>query len=353
MKKSEQKKIALFLIIVVVSGLTTYYGVTSYLKSRTQGGGETGGGTIPVFGNPPDIDVTISVSDAYLGDYPRAIFTVTNSGDSCTVNYTIFETAPQTGSFSLGEGESKTMNVTGPQARDIGVYSTSVQVTATNSYGSDSDQANTNFQVDLQPFDSQPYIDQIELGLAETNLYQIVGQLLRGFSTLGQLLGLNTLADGYLPLTVRTSSINAIAQVLKDRHPNDRELQAKEIYYWVADWIEYDTSIYTSNLEGMAYQAKFPIQTINSRKGICINYALTLATLYEAAGFNSELLVVWNASTPSSHALVLLHYPNLSYGYYPLNDDRMVLDPTAGSTAGWKFGEYQPQGWEYYDTADV
>jgi hypothetical protein len=306
-----------------------------------------------IHGKPPDVSVSLSASDAYLGDYPRFTFTVTNNGGSCVVNYTIFETQPQTGTFNLNEGEVRTVTVTGPQVRDVGAYSTSIRITATNSFGSDFDQATTSFDVFVKPFDPRPYIDQNELRLAETNLYQIIGQLLNVVSAMGSAAGLNIMADSYLPLTYRTSSITAIAQALKNRHPNDLELQAKEIYYWVANWITYDKTPGPLNLDYIANQAKFPIQTINSRSGICINYALTLATLYEAAGFNSELLLVWNSLSSPGHALVLLHYPNLSYGYYPFGDDRMILDPTLGSTAGWKFGEYHTQGWKNYDTADV
>jgi hypothetical protein len=306
-----------------------------------------------IHGKPPDVSVSLSASNAYLGDYPRFTFTVTNNGGPCVVDYTIFETQSQTGTFNLNEGEVRTVTVTGPQARDIGTYSASLRVTATNSFGSDFDQTASSLVVVVKPFDPRPYIDPNELRLAETNLYQIIGQLLRAVSNMVSAAGINVIADSYLPLTYRTSSITAIAQALKNRHPNDLELQAKEIYYWVVDWITYDETPGPLNLDYIANQAKFPIQTINSRSGICINYALTLATLYEAAGFNSELLVVWNSPSSPGHALVLLHYPNLSYGYYPFGDDRMILDPTLGSTAGWKFGEYYTQGWKNYDTADV
>lgn len=362
LKKSTFAVAALIPIIVVAFVLATCSIVILYFEFQTQDdngaegttpGGQDDGGIPPVFENPPEVAVTLSVPDSYLGDHPEATFTVTNTGGSCMVNYTIFEISPQTGSFSLGEDEGETITVTGPQVRDIGAWSTNVQVTATNSYGSDFAQASAGFKVNVEPFDAAPYINQNEVFLAETNLHQIGEQLIRILANIGALLGLDTLADGYLPLTAEFNTTNAIAQALAARHPNDQELQAKEIYYWVSDWISYDEDWGFLNLEGIAHQAEFPIQTISSRSGICINYALTLATLYEAVELDAELLVVWNSLFEPGHALVLLHYPNLDYGYYPLGDDRLILDPTAGSTIDWKFGEYHPQGWTNYDTADV
>ena len=354
MRKSTLAAVVCVIIAVGVLGVVMIYPQQTFYGGE-EGPSDQGGTYPPIYGRPPDVSVSFSVPDAYLGDYPEATFTVYNPGGACSISYTIFETQPQTGTFSLGEGESQTVTATGPQVRDIGSYFTSVRVTATNSYGSDSAQASTTFSVGVEPFDATLYINEYELRLASANLQQISQTLIGGFTKLLAIFGYEDLvADSFRLLAVSTNTTNAIAQALASRHPGDKELQAKEIYYWVVNWISYDERVGSGlSLEGFIHQAEFPIQTINSRNGICINYALTLATLYEAAGLDAELLLVWNEPLEPGHALVLLHYPNLDYAYYPLGDDRLVLDPTAGSTAGWHFGEYHPQGWEHYDTADV
>ncbi len=359
LKKSTFAVAALIPIIVVAFVLATCSIVILYFEFQTQDdngagegitpGGQDDGIIPPVSENPPEVAVTLSVPDSYLGDHPDATFTVTNTGGSCTVDYTIFETAPRTGSFSLGEGERETITVTGPQVRDIGAWLTSVQVTATNSYGSDFAQASSTFQVDVKSFDAMPYIDQNELSAASGLLEQISTFIDRFFS------GIGPNADGCAKLADPNSpTVRAIASNLISRHPNDGELQVKEIYYWVVDWISYDYGSLGEFLSGT--QRELPIQTIYDRTGVCLNYSIVLASLYEAAGFDARIVVVWNGDWPwewsDQHALVLLYYSGLGYAYY-FEEGWIVLDPTAGSTADWNFGEYHPRGYDHYDIADV
>ena len=356
MRKSKKSKsvnkitISILVALTVVISLAAYCIVNLFYGQNQGGGGidvEPDGETPPVFENPPEITVTLSIPDSYLGDYPEAAFTVSNTGGSCTVSYTIFETTPQTESFSLGEGESETITVTGPQVRDIGTWSTSVQVTATNSYGSDFAQASTGFQINVEPLDSTPYINKEELQLAESNLPSIISYLLRAGGIIPSLA-----ADVCLPLTwpliSPPTTMDGIAQELISRHPDDRDLQAKEIYYWVSNWIEYDYGA----AELFFNQVKFPIQTINSRRGVCVNYALTAAVLYKAANFDVKLIALWDNPLPildpRTHMAILLYLP--SYGYHePLNDGWISLDPTWGGP----FGQSSGQHWNHYDTADV
>jgi len=344
MRKSTIAAAVLIPIIAVASGLATYYGL-KYIWTQESGG--TGGGTTPeqdnggatpFFGSAPDVVVTLSVPDAYLGDYPQATFTVTNTGDSCTVSYSIFQTAPQTGSFSLGKGESKAVNVTGLQVRDIGTWSTSVQITAGNSYGSDTAQASSSFEVYVIPFDATPYIDTSELSGIILELKRNAYRVIIGFDSI-----LQAGADGVgLFVDSSSSTVRAIANQLTQRHPNDSELQAKEIYYWVCRWIDYGT-------DGRS-NFSFPAETINDRIGVCMNYAIVLASLYEASGFNAKLVVLYDGPSTRSHAINLLYFPNLAYANYPFDDEFMALDATPQTL---KFGEYHPYGYEHYDIADV
>jgi len=199
-----------------------------------------------------------------------------------------------------------------------------------------------------KPFDAMPYIDQGELSEAGDVLNQIstfIDYLSRIADKAG---GCAKLADPSSP------TVRAVANRLMASYPNNREFQAKEIYYWVSDWISYDHGAVGEFLSGT--QRELPVQTIYDRTGVCLNYSVVLASLYEAAGFDAKIVVVWNGDWPwewsNQHALVLLYYPNLDYAYY-FNDGWMVLDPTAGSTANWSFGEYHPRGYDHHDIADV
>lgn len=202
-----------------------------------------------------------------------------------------------------------------------------------------------------KPFNAMPYIDQDELSEASDILEQISTFIDRYFSSIS--IGPN--ADGCAKLVDSNSpTVRAVAYELVAFYPNNREFQAKEIYYWVSDWISYDHEAAEEFLSGT--QRELPVQTINDKTGVCVNYAVVLASLYEAAGFDAKIVVVWNGDWPwewsNQHALLLLYYPGLDYAHY-FDDGWMVLDPTAGSIANWEFGEYHPQGYDHYDIADV
>lgn len=196
-----------------------------------------------------------------------------------------------------------------------------------------------------KPFDAIPHVDQDELSEATDFLNQISTFIDRYFS------GIGPNADGCAKLVDSASpTVQAVANKLVAFYPNNREFQAKEIYYWVVNWISYDHE----SLEEFfsSTQRELPVQTIHDRTGVCVNYAVVLASLYEATGFDAKIVVVWNGDWPwewsNQHALLLLYYPNLDYAYY-FEDGWMVLDPTAG----WDFGEYHPRGYEHQDIADV
>ena len=346
-----QKGIApLIIVAIVVVAVVAGVGIYATTHGGSGEGGGTGGGTTPgqdnsgttpFFGSAPDVTVNLSVPDAYLGDYPPATFTVTNTGDPCTVSYTIFQTAPQTGSFSLGKGESKTVNVTGLQVRDIGTGSPSVQITASNSYGSDTAQASTSFNVDVKPFDATLYIDSNELSSARNGVMRALREAWRWLQSLLS----PYRADAYTQfITPDSQTIKMIANQLSSRHPYDSELRAKEIYYWLIDWVSYDYE----HMSEWYLQATYPVETIADQTGICINYSMTLASLYEAVGLDTKLVVLWGGQ-PYGHAIILLYYPNLDYAYYPFNDGWMALDPTNCSV----FGEYNPYGYTDWDTVSI
>lgn len=200
-----------------------------------------------------------------------------------------------------------------------------------------------------KPFNAIPYVDQNELSESDDVLNRISTFIDRFFS------GIGPNADGCASLADPNSpTVRAVANELIAFYPSNREFQAKEIYYWVADWISYDYGASGGFLSGT--QREIPVQTIYDRTGVCVNYAVVLASLYEAAGFEAKIVVVWNGDWfwewSDQHALVILYYPSLDYAHY-FEDGWMILDPTAGAAAGWNFGEYHPSGYEHYDIADV
>jgi len=364
MRKSTIAAAILILIIAIASGLATYYGL-KYLwtqENEGTGGGTTpgqdNGGTTPFFGSAPDVAVTLSIPDAYLGDYPQATFTVTNTGDPCTVSYTIFQTAPQTGSFSLEKGESKTVNITGPQVRDIGAWSTNVQVIASNSYGSDTAQASTSFNVDVMPFDATSYVDLNIVQQAIDEFTEIVQSLvLRLYDWVGHP------AEGYKRFFVTPDfqTIQVITTHLTSRHPGDQELQAKEIYYWVRNWISYDMDEYWT-LPGTDFkivknildgsQVELPAETLYDRGGVCINYSLVLASMYKAAGFDVRLVTLQN-DDGEGHAINMLYLPDATdVRHSPGYPGWVTLDATNNVIFGEIYEEWI-NSFQHVDIADV
>ena len=230
----------------------------------------------------------------------------------------------------------------------IAVFSSLVVYREMESYSEGSDDNDSAVGFVYKPFDATPFIDQDELSEA--------GNLLNQISTfIDQLSRILDIAGGCAKLAAPDSStIRAVANQLVAFYPHNREYQAKEIYYWVANWISYDYAATEEFLSGT--QREVPVQTIYDRTGVCLNYVVVLTSLYEAAGFDAKIVAVWNGDwfweRSDEHALVLLYYPNLDYAYY-FEDGWMVLDPTAGSTAGWDFGEYYPHGYDHHDIADV
>lgn len=307
---------------------------------------------------PPDINVSIQIEEKpYLGDHPQFEITVTNNGGACEVDYTAFETQPESGSFHLDSNDTKTVIETRRQVEEIGNWSASVNAEARNESGTDRSRDTVNFEVDVKPFNAEPYINEDELSDINSAIERLKDSAEWIWDTAtGLATGKRADAMDQF-VTSDSGTVESLANALKSRHPNDRELQAKELYYFVLNWIEYDHSVSQDPLsnplgygELINYQGTYPVETLSERKGVCINYALTLASLYEAAGFDARGVVVWGDQ--GCHSLLLLHYPNLDYAYY-YEGNWMVLDPTYADSLGWKFGEYNPQGWDHADTVDV
>jgi len=112
---------------------------------------------------------------------------------------------------------------------------------------------NQNIEFVYEPFNALPYINQNELSEANS--------LLSSISTfIDQLFSFGASACAKLA-TPNSPTVIAVANQLIAFYPNNREWQAKEIYYRVSDWISYDYAASGDFLRGT--QRELPVQTIN------------------------------------------------------------------------------------------
>jgi transglutaminase-like putative cysteine protease len=133
-----------------------------------------------------------------------------------------------------------------------------------------------------------------------------------------------------------TPSINSLAQQILRDVGDDRVDQAKEIFNFVANYLEY-------SIDG-AYE--YPITTLLEREGQCSEYATLLTSLYLASGFETYYVITKLETLDYFQmyhvwvALYLPEYPNLHPGQSiitsKLGEGWVGLDATDNRV---KFGE--------------
>lgn len=197
------------------------------------------------------------------------------------------------------------------------------------------------FLVDFHLLDGRDHVVQSEVGGFFGSLSSFVDRYLNT--------PLVHPADGIVDLVDSDSStIKSLANKFVSLNPNNQELQAKDMYYWTAWWVEYESDWST--------QWETSIETINGKDGVCINYAAVLASLYEVANLDAK--VMWGAHKgfanilpEDMHGTVLLYFPEIASNYYS-EDGWLFLDPTWCRSQDWRFGEWY-HDYEYRDIADV
>ncbi|MGC8936832.1 MAG: OmpL47-type beta-barrel domain-containing protein [Candidatus Methanomethylicaceae archaeon] len=334
--------------------------------------------------SPPSIEVVWQTDGTqYLGYSYDAIVQIRNTGGRANISAEL--SGPELVSFdgtitpssssaslsdSYGDGNYKIIKLTG-YCDDLGKIRYNLRVTASNPSGSDSKYYSLNIELKQKPI--TVLYDATEYNYVKSQPMQvaaIIGQTYLG----GFLKSDRTIySDNPLMIPYYTSvawfvqpnseSVKLMANQLFLRH-SDRTLVAKEIFYFVRDYIDYDHEKLrqgegtTINLNGRViplyslYSRKawdqFPVITLATQKGVCVDKAILLASLYEATGYDA-CIVTCGVQSPSDHAFVLLH---LSYPGSHLSlsgtikgvdwGDWLALDPTdeQASFGGRAFSSY-------------
>lgn len=301
---------------------------------------------------PPDIRVDLSLKERYyLGDRPSVNLEISNFGGPCEVEVEIRD-QEETGNFTLELNKGTTREIS-PRKEEpldsIGDWDINVGIEAQNEQGHDSVNKEETIEVTFHHLDGKKYINEEELEDSKDLSSEF-------FSFLNQKLTVIDKSKWDSLVTSESETIKNIVNEFRSLTNNNRLALAKDLYYWVSWWISYNhKSIEKGVLSPEQWEV--PVQTIHDKNGVCINYSLVLSSLYEAAGYDAELLLVYDEEKAMGHALVLLYTPNYPEFYQPprFNDSWTILDPTWASgyldtkTFGVKWGEFSDEYHEVWD----
>jgi len=355
MKNSTIAAAVLIPIIAVASGFATYYGL-KYLYTWTQErGGTNNGGTTPQpyppntpSYNSPAISVTVQPpSIMYFGyDYTFDV-TITNTGGAGYVDVTTHSTE-QHYQFYLDTGETKTLQISqcvddlGDGTSDV-YHNLSIEVNASNDHGSDTKNRFVQVRVEQEPVDVWYSSIEIEGKQSFWTTFRDIFTFIGGY-------------ERY----VEETSLSVCRMVHQlSRHENSI-LNLKEIYYFVRDCIPYDYDKwgewYLGIDQATGFGVQYPAETLKLQKGICLDKALLLASMLEAAGYDATL--VYTQKGRDGHVFTAVYLPG-----YPR--DHLNMQVPYGSWQDWlcldavsrgiQFGEdwtYEAS-WGSYEMVDV
>jgi hypothetical protein len=276
--------------------------------------------------------------------------TVTNTGGPSYVDAAIYPTESHH-QFYLSTGETKTLQVTqvvddlGDGMGDI-YHSFAVEASASNDYGSDAESSSAQVRCIQEPVDI--WYSQPELEVKQS------------FSmTLGDFF---TLIKGWESYVEEGSASVSRMVYQLNRHDNS-VMNMKEIYYFVRDYIDYDydkADTWSLGLgQGFGFMVQYPVESLQLQKGICLDKAILLASMLEAAGFDAAL-VYTQKGWGNGHAFTAVYLPGY-LGDHPSSGvgvpygnprDWLYLDAVS---LGIRFGEdwtYE-EGWGSYKVVDV
>ena len=146
-------------------------------------------------------------------------------------------------------------------------------------------------------------------------------------------------------LTVQiTPTIQDLANGFKESHPDDIVQQAKAVYEYVAEEIDY--------VDSGLYVCPYPVTTLKTKEGICGDYSSLLASFLYAMGLE-DVAIVYTAGEYNgiiiAHAYVAVKIPSYSPPYSSVQE---------------KIESYLGEGWigldptnlmsgKYYDFAEL
>ncbi len=294
----------------------------------------------------------------YLGYENYFTVSISNSGGPA---YTSVRAGSYERVIQVGTGETTTLDV--PRiADDLGsgigdvYYSFSVEVSASNAYGSDAENGFAQARVVQKPVEiwySPPELGERQsFGASLADFFAGVADVLSG-----RLLS-SEFSSRYVGGV--SSSVSRMVYLL-NRHDNSI-MNLKEIYYFVRDHIDYDDgkagAWYLGIGQIFGFSAQYPVETLKVQKGICLDKAALLASMLEHAGFDAAL--VYTSKGLSGHVFTAVYLPGHSGDYpgpnvrvpYGSLEDWLYLDAVS---KGIRFGEdwTRKEGFGGYKIVDV
>jgi len=309
----------------------------------------------PIILKPPMLSVTYSApSQAYLGYDWHISLSVTNNGGKAHVLIKYEALGGESNiDDDLVEGGSRNYDFLG-YSDEVGMYPYRFYISAENDQGHDSKTVSFSVTISQEPvtiyYDHQEYVQKSE------QITQVIALVQMGyfgglFATQHIVYGDNFFQSPYYASVAwfvepGSKSVVNMANYLSPRHSNT-VLKAKELYYFVRDYIIYDYDKAKQGGEagvglyflfsGKAWD-QYPVLTLAWEKGVCVDKAILLASLLEASGLDACIVICSVQSTTPNHAYVLVH---ISYNGIHLNlagtckgyswNEWLCLDPTDSS----------------------
>lgn len=297
---------------------------------------------------PPKLSMTVNPpSLMYLGYENNFTVSVSNSGGPASVGVSAnsYEYTVQ-----IDAGKTKALEV--PQvADDLGdgngdvYYNFSVEVSASNTYGSDAENGSAQARVIQKPVDVWYSLPELE---SKQSFWTKLGDFF-------------TFITGYDDYVEKGSASVSRMVYQLNRHDNSI-MNMKEIYYFVRGYLPYDynkaDAWYLGLGQGFGFMVQYPVESLQLQKGICLDKAILLASMLEAAGFDATLVYAYNGSVGHAFTAVYLpgylgDHPKTGVGVpYGSSQDWLYLDAVS---TGIRFGEdwTHKYGWGNYKIVDV
>ncbi|MEW5759852.1 MAG: transglutaminase-like domain-containing protein [Candidatus Thermoplasmatota archaeon] len=131
-------------------------------------------------------------------------------------------------------------------------------------------------------------------------------------------------ADFVLQTPQLTNTTKELAKIFKERNPNDRVMQAKEVYYFVASHIDYK----------MDNEYEYPVTILRTGKGQCSEYSTLLTSIYLELNFDVALVFTYYDIDRDDRIEALHIYNAIYLPEYEIEDsDQELIKEKLGN--GW------------------
>jgi hypothetical protein len=145
-------------------------------------------------------------------------------------------------------------------------------------------------------------------------------------------------ASYVIPLNkqVRETTVSVLSDVPEGIDSNADAWKIWQLHYWVANNIGY-----VSDPLGFEYMA-YPHETLDCKAGDCDDFAVLLASMYEASGLDTMIAYVdTNGDKKVNHVACLVYYPRDSASF--IEEEEVIIDKLALSyPIGERYFEFLP-----------